>query len=291
MRTAWRSALTHPPRLDVPPINLNHTTRFSVVERIGNNCSASNTTGPCPPKSDGPGLCTSIVAEDSDGQIVHGRNLDWSIPNALRSMMVDVEYTRGGKVAFVASQPVGFAGVLHGTVPNGFSYSMDARDKGGDIILNGLEAALIKGARTPTQHARMALESATTFEAGVAALSDGAIVNPAYFIVGGVQKGEGAVVTRGRDRAVDVWRLSSQTGAEKYFLLQTNYDHWESPPTFDDRRDPGIQHMEAVGQANVNGKSLFGVLTQWPNFNHHTDFTAIISAGAGTEAYQTVIWP
>lgn len=264
----------------------------SEVERIGNNCSASNTTGPCPPpKSDGPGLCTSIVAEDAAGKIVHGRNLDWSIPNALRDMMVDVEYTKDGVVKFVASQPVGFAGVLHGTVPHGFSYSMDAREKGGSLILNGLEAALIKGARTPTQHARMALESASSFADGVAALAEGPLVNPAYFIVGGVQSGEGAVISRGRDRAVDVWKLSEQTSDTKYFLLQTNYDHWEAPPTYDNRRDPGIQHMKAVGQTNVDSKSVFGVLTQWPTFNHHTDFTGIISADAEAAEYQTYIWP
>ena len=31
----------------------------------------------------GPGLCTSIVAQDAAGSIWHGRNLDWNLPAVL----------------------------------------------------------------------------------------------------------------------------------------------------------------------------------------------------------------
>ena len=48
--------------------------------------------------------------------------------------------------------------------------------------------------------------------------------------------------------------------------------------------------MEALGQAGVTGKAVYGVLLQWPTFNHHTDFTAIISA-ADPANYVTWIWP
>ncbi len=34
--------------------------------------------------------CTSIVAEDSTGNIFHGRNLDWDIPDYLRNLTVQV---------------------------------------------------------------------------------------------------------------------------------------------------------------------------------------------------------
>ena len=73
-------------------------------------------------------------------------------------------------------------------------------------------------------------------------------------------------------------------------MLQTNYDHWEPAPSYDDRRDPGNKRMEALGQAGVTGKAVYGVLLQWPTFNHHTDFTAIISA-ADPANYVTWIWP
>ena len=70
-------------------------------------------------------------------------------------------------------------------------------------------------------------------------------MDEAYYIVGGAGKGEGAVVTRDRIGAADVWRLPPQG----WFILQTNYDHWETPPASDDRRTPGEKHMAALGQA------------------------------------------
>jgi hypothetical protein len=70
-----------------------------------------------------------------------GRNLDWSIPKALRSLMADVDYTRGGKIVFTASQPVGFIGILHGVRHGGWTYSQDARGKGGKVIANLLQAS------------------------------------------------------------------------------------------------------------------------------------------------------
>ena len=74
--------------------------------------------------------------------------------------------------------------------------------------------------------------------------------------------------------AADVWRLPPAG----WFILQTNYDHWETPPASDDRRTPGEKHMAALGQAGVGVKGLTGVMTEWPTFNHHTDYTAIVSA-------------
>ena len=88
---------------------------------------------------------------------------------------------------------------------------------------------------------------------------------------------------------MDTWKLEDQKGQDNFFLLQTNYDHWETPPPYDDRRDPGIQHMEAVGHAAISNTTLYKVLTTWPTFNHHTDFTALISASS-PDSYQTFIW-
>ncbi len=34
--------------------------------------------------------CTSIVAEDETGNVFHGRNLDWDIPDYLRNLTVQV---------------------------------------------------------------------------------------------------------------------------------------------------------------------------------------------------------
>jgi len=272
------------------------------IEHIGQSCNTSNTTGPvpnCPPKellepSHEPGLCTSGLVPDESGTMFHARNLDWNIPQPLRKLMVDVDYTKGGKVIFTGSQLVGYVGLLHGARHGGWSYSLNARDKGGDIVGNLLQA-LLRKSLTPAQHVRQVMESTATFADAVEALSTGPLVNMAYLNLAGAAPREAAVISRGRDRAVDVWKLSkTPSAAEKvgeapFFLLQTNYDHWEPAPSYDDRRDPAIAHLKTLGQPNVKPASLLKVMTTWPTFNHHTDFTIIFSP-SNASLYQTLVW-
>jgi len=59
-------------------------------------------------------------------------------------------------------------------------------------------------------------------------------------------------------------------------------------PSYDDRRDPGNDHMRALGQANLNASSMWGILEAWPTFNLHTDFSAVMSASDGT--FEATVW-
>eukprot|EP00325_Prymnesiales_sp_UTEX-LB-985_P015157 CAMPEP_0174757144 /NCGR_PEP_ID=MMETSP1094-20130205/107113_1 /TAXON_ID=156173 /ORGANISM="Chrysochromulina brevifilum, Strain UTEX LB 985" /LENGTH=222 /DNA_ID=CAMNT_0015963059 /DNA_START=18 /DNA_END=687 /DNA_ORIENTATION=- len=65
-------------------------------------------------EDDGPGLCTSIVAQAADGTIVHGRNLDWNLPPPVRELLIDLHYTKGGVPIARGSGAVGFSGVFNG---------------------------------------------------------------------------------------------------------------------------------------------------------------------------------
>lgn len=52
-----------------------------------------NTTGngTVPPHPSPSGIaCTSIVAQDASGNVYHGRNLDWNIPDDLKNLSVQV---------------------------------------------------------------------------------------------------------------------------------------------------------------------------------------------------------
>ena len=100
-----------------------------------------------------------MLAEDSEGRIWHGRNLDWNLDPTLKVLMVDIDYQREGKTVFIGTTLVGFVGILNGVRPGAWTYSMDAREKGGNVELNLLEA-LTHHARTPSQHARFVMESA-----------------------------------------------------------------------------------------------------------------------------------
>jgi hypothetical protein len=76
-------------------------------------------------------LCTSIVAQSSDGTIIHARNMDFAIggpfTDALRSVAIDLNVTRGGVTQFYATGFVGYVGVLSGQRPGAFSVTIDTR--------------------------------------------------------------------------------------------------------------------------------------------------------------------
>lgn len=68
------------------------------------------------------------------------------------------------------------------------------------------------------------MENITTFNDAVTYLSKTDLIAPAYFIVGGLQPYEGAVITRSQFEVVNMWRLNaSSSGIESWYLLETNY--------------------------------------------------------------------
>jgi hypothetical protein len=112
------------------------------------------------------------------------------------------------------------------------------------------------------------MENATNFDDAVSALKTSDLIAPAYFIVGGVKPYEGVVLTRNQFAVIDEWRLNATTsGFEKWYLLETNYDHWVPPPARDDRRTPGMRAMNAVTQEKINLETLMSVLTIKPVCN------------------------
>ena len=88
-------------------------------------------------------------------------------------------------------------------------------------------------------------------------------------------------MTRERNVAVDTWTLDTTNGSDRWFLVETNYDHWTPPPSSDDRRDPAIAHMNATNRNNFTDQTMFKVLSQFPNLNSATTYTAVTSAFTG----------
>lgn len=99
-----------------------------------------------------------------------------------------------------------------------------------------------------------------------------------YIIVGGAKPGEGAIVTRNRTVVADLWELDAPS---RWFLVETNYDHWLPPPSSDNRRDPANRHMNATGSAGIGSGSMFKILSEFPNLNSETTYTTIMSATTG----------
>ena len=230
------------------------------------------------------GGCTSIVAEDSNGTIFHGRNLDYSIAQLLSDILITVEFQEHGETVYTGTTFAGYVGLLTAQKPNRFTISLNQRDKGAwwknsqqaaKIGTNGIINFVIRD---------ILADPNSDFNTAVNKLSNVPLIAPCYLIVGGVHSGEGVVITRNQTGAVKVRQLDASKG--QWYILQTNYDYWEQPPFGDDRRDPGIKAMNQTGQKHINLQSLYKVLSTVPVLNSDTLYTTTMSA-AQPRLYQS----
>ncbi|ELR19388.1 ASAH1 protein [Acanthamoeba castellanii str. Neff] len=226
--------------------------------------------------------CTSIVAQGTDGTIYHGRNLDFNLAGLLRNLTIEVDFQSKGQTVFTATTYAGYVGVLTGMRPGAFSISLDQRESGSPIE-NILMALFVPGTTASCFLIRNTLRDKTTFADAVSALSNTPLAAPAYIIVGGTQSGEGAVITRDREYARDVWYIDVNDG--RWFEVETNDDHWRAPD--DHRRGVANQGMERLGWTNVGLKGIFDVLSTHPVLNGGTTYTTLMSASLGN--YSTVV--
>jgi acid ceramidase len=145
-------------------------------------------------------LCTSIVGEDQNGNMIHGRNLDfgifigwdikndtWPVSELLRPLIVNVENMRGGKVAYKTVTFVGFVGLITGVRPGGLSMSLNERfePEGGFVGLFEWILNIDRTQKWPTFLGREILDSNMTFDEALVGLSKPTLLAPLYYIVGG----------------------------------------------------------------------------------------------------------
>lgn len=250
-------------------------------------------------------VCTSIVAEDESGNLFHARNLDfglflgwdsanhtWAMTEILRPTVVTLDFQRSGETVFKAAGFAGYLGVLTGVKKGSFSLTVNERFK-----LNGGYIGIIEwllGDRS--QHwvgflTRQLMENETSYDAAKKTLSSTRLLAPVYFILGGKDSGQAAIITRDRDSdKADVLELSDTV--DKWFLLQTNYDHWTAPPFYDDRRGPGTNCMRNMTRQNLSFNGLYNVLSTQPVLNLLTVYSALMRVSTGElETYLQVCEP
>ncbi|CAG0886982.1 unnamed protein product [Darwinula stevensoni] len=236
-------------------------------------------------------FCTSIIAKDISGTIIHGRNLDfglflgwdkqnntWRVTEHLRPLVVETTFIKGGQVLYKSTGFVGHIGILTAVKPGAFSLSIDERF-GMDAGILGI-LKWILGDRSGTWLGfltRSVMEEETTYEAALRRLSDTRLLAPVYFILAGPSTG--AVVTRWKKK-YDVWELDDKAAAP-WYLVETNYDHWDKPPFFDNRRDPAIACLERAGQHALNRSLLYDVLSTRPILNKLTTYTSLMEPSSG----------
>ena len=240
--------------------------------------------------------CTSIVAALPDGTVLHGRNLDfWAgmgFTNTLKELAFEANIMKGGKLLYKSTTFAGYVGVLSGMKPGAFSVTIDTRfyPEGPLQMLEEILVALRdRQANLVALLTRKALEETNNYDDAMQMLSYEHTVADVYYIVAGAGKNQGAVISRDRTKPADVWPLDLSTG--RWFVLETNYDHWKPAPWYDDRRTPGNEAMNQMGQQHLTLDGLYNVLSTKPVFNLQTTYTILAVPSNGTYTSHTRYCP
>jgi len=230
--------------------------------------------------------CTSIVAQDAAGNILHARSLDfWAgmgFTDTLKDMTIQVEFQRSGKLQYYTTGFAGFVGALSGMKPNGFSVTINSRfypGGVGELFYEVVAAIMERNATMVTFLSRDALNDPTTdFNSALKMLSNSELIADVYYIMAGVSAGQGAVISRNRFNATNVWMLDSPN---RWFEVETNYDHWEKAPWFDDRRIPANNAMNKLNTNTVTLETMFEVLDVKPVMNIQTTYSILACPATG----------
>jgi len=229
--------------------------------------------------------CTSIIAQSTDGKIYHARNLDfWAgmgFTDTLKDLAVMLDFQKGGKTVFTSVSFAGMVGVLSGFKNGDFSVTVDTRFYPGGIVQLFYEiiAAIEENnSSLVTFLLRDVFENENNYDSALSNLINGQLIADVYYIIGGASAGQGAVISRNRTGADDVWVLQYP---QRWYEVETNYDHWEPAPWFDDRIDPANNAMNVMGLDNLSLQNLFEVLTLKPVFNIQTTYTILSCPATG----------
>jgi len=251
--------------------------------------------------------CTSIVALDSNNEIVHVRNLDFAdgeyFTAILRNLTAVIEVQRAGKTLYHANAFGGFVGVLTGVQPHNFAVSVNTRFQPGSpfsAYFSMLKRVLQNGTAVfDAAHAvRRTLETPRSFADAVTELSTIPLVGDIYFTVSGVAPTEGVILARNDTMVTHRTPIGTLPQAS-WYVLQTNYDFWntnasryvpfpspENPniPWYDNRQQVGYDQMAALGKAGRVSLStlLTDVLSVHPVLNRLTVLSALMSPRYGT---------
>ncbi|XP_016040728.1 acid ceramidase [Erinaceus europaeus] len=238
-------------------------------------------------------ICTSVIAEDKKGHLLHGRNMDfgiflgwninnntWIVTEELKPLTVNLDFQRSNKTVFKASSFAGYVGMLTGFKPGLFSLTLNERFSLNGGYIGVLEWMLgKKDAMWIGFITRLVLENGTSYEEAKSILTKTKILAPAYFILGGNSSGEGCVITRDRKQSLDVYELEADQG--RWYVVQTNYDRWKNTLFLDDRRTPTKMCLNRTTQENISFETMYDVLSTKPVLNKLTVFTTLMDVKKG----------
>ena len=169
-------------------------------------------------------LCTSIVARQADGTIIHGRNLDFGFADAMRKASYVAEFYKNGKHIYDAVMFGGYVGVLSAHIFGAFSATVNTRSMGNRGVVPILEVliSMFEGHTETGVAVREVFSECEDYDCAVSKLCSVRIIAPVYFTIAGVKDNEGMVMSRNADGIANIHNLDENT----WYVLQTNDDHF-----------------------------------------------------------------
>ncbi|XP_036105996.1 acid ceramidase [Molossus molossus] len=238
-------------------------------------------------------ICTSIIAEDKKGHLIHGRNMDfgiflgwnvnnnsWVVTEELKPLTVNLDFQRNNKTVFKAASFAGYVGMLTGFKPGLFSLTLNERFSTNGGYMGVIEWILgKKDAMWIGFITRSVLENSTSYEEARNILIKTKILAPAYFILGGNKSGEGCVITRDRKKSLDIYELDLEQS--RWYVVETNYDRWKNPFFLDDRRTAAKMCLNQTTQESISLPTMYDILSTKPVLNKLTVFTTLMDVAKG----------
>ena len=230
--------------------------------------------------------CTSIVSIDKWGNVIHGRNLDYSYGEYISKFIVHFEFYKNGLLFYEGDGNAGFLGLVTGLKKKAFAISLNQRESDNNPALL-INAVKNKKAIPIPYFIRNVLEQAENYENAIRMLSDEEFAAPCYLIISGIEKNEGAVITRDRHGVYNISQIDLNTN--QWFLVQTNSDRDIDNLEDDIRRVAAENRIDKIGRSNMTMEILFNdVISLSPNKNSGTITSSVMSPKTGF--FNTTIW-
>ena len=232
--------------------------------------------------------CTSILANQPSG-VINARNFDFM--SRLNILQYRGKFTKGGKLLFEADMIGGLMGVLTGMKEGAFGITEDTRIplvRWRYDLLPLLETLVrLQDSKYKTQAMliRDTFTRATTYIEALDMLSNTNLVAYAYIILSGVNRGQGAILSRNPLGCAH----TSYLGDER-FIIVTNYDYWNNDHRGDSdpRRAEAIKQLDAI-PGQLTGHDLFKVLSSEELFEDYCTLdTTIIDPQIGE--FDSTFW-
>jgi acid ceramidase len=227
-------------------------------------------------------MCTSIIIDSGItdpttgvDEIFMGRNLDFDFTNLLEDLAYEGHYYLNNELQFISQGIAGYVSPLNGVKIGKFSVSINERFSQKDVV-KGIER-ISQGDMTSTFLLYNILRESQNYNQSIEVLSRTPISSPAYYIISGVQKNEGAIITRSYDKVDEFDQLDVENG--KWYLVQTNSDR-KTPLDQDYRRytaELRLNDLETNQIKLFHEVLMSEVMVLEPNKNKDTAYSTVQS--------------